>query len=380
MAKLSVYIPPFASDYTGVCSALFDFDCLVAVNDASCCTGHYVYYDEPRWTQKQRPTFSTQLRNVDAILGNDEKVIQRVLDMANEIKSETVALVGTPVPAITGMDMRGMVCEIESRCGRPSFGFDTTGIKYYDSGIAVAGKALIERFAEPCEVKQGTVNVLGITPLDYGNCENEKDVEKALKDMGYEVNARLFMGASLDDVKRLAAAELNVAVSYSGYECAKILEKKFGTPYVTAAPMGEEFFREAVRQDRTDFASDDKVHSDGEKILIVGDQVMANSLRLALRMKGRSGQITVASFFGWSRHLAEPRDYHMDSEKKYVQVLREGGYDMLIADPMLHEIPGSESMRKISLTHPAVSGRLKWQDTQRYLTDDFDKMLSDMAK
>lgn len=380
MAKLSVYIPPFASDYTGVCSALFDFDCLVAVNDASCCTGHYVYFDEPRWAQKQRPTFSTQLRNVDAILGNDEKVIQRVLDMAEEIKSGTVALVGTPVPAITGMDMQGMACEIESRCGRPSFGFGTTGIKYYDSGIAMAGKALIERFAEYCDVKPGAVNLLGVTPLDYGNCGNEAAMVKALENMGYEVNASLFMRTSFDDVKRLAAAELNIAVSYSGYECAKLLKNKFGTHYVTAAPMGKEFFREAVKQGQNGFASDIETDSDSGKILIVGDQIMANSLRQALRINGSHAEITVAGFFGWSRRLAEQGDFHIDSEKKYVLALREGNYDMLIADPMLHEIPGTDNVRKVALVHPAVSGRMGWDNVYDYLGSEFDRWLKDTAK
>lgn len=380
MAKLCVYLPPFASDYTGVCSALFDFDCLVAVNDASCCTGHYVYYDEPRWAEKQRPTFSTQLRNVDAILGNDDKVIRRVLEMTEEIKPETVALVGTPVPAITGMDMQGMACEIEEGCGRPAFGFPTTGIKYYDSGITMVSKALIGRFAETCQLKPGTVNILGVTPLDYGNCGNEADMEKALEDMGYEVNARLFMNASFDDVKRLGAAEKNIAVSYAGYECAKVLKKKFGTPYIMAAPMGMDYFCKAVKEERDAFMDDAETNLKAEKILIVGDQIMANSLRQALRMKGSCARITVSSFFGWSKGLAEEGDFHIDAEKKYVSALREGGYDVLIADPMLHTISGSEKMKKLSLIHPAVSGKLQWQNIDRYLTKDFNRRLLEMAK
>ena len=37
MGKLSIYLPPFAGDYSGVCSALYDFNCLIVLCDASCC-------------------------------------------------------------------------------------------------------------------------------------------------------------------------------------------------------------------------------------------------------------------------------------------------------------------------------------------------------
>ena len=38
MGKLSVYLPPFAGDYSGACAALFDFRCLIVLCDAACCT------------------------------------------------------------------------------------------------------------------------------------------------------------------------------------------------------------------------------------------------------------------------------------------------------------------------------------------------------
>ena len=78
MGQLCIYLPPFASDYSGVCSALYDLGCLTIINDASCCTAHYVYCDEPRWSRQQRPVLCTTLRNVDAILGQDAKLVERV--------------------------------------------------------------------------------------------------------------------------------------------------------------------------------------------------------------------------------------------------------------------------------------------------------------
>ena len=47
MARLSLFLPSFAADYSGVCSCLFDLDALVVVADAACCTRNYIDYDEP---------------------------------------------------------------------------------------------------------------------------------------------------------------------------------------------------------------------------------------------------------------------------------------------------------------------------------------------
>ena len=46
MRQLSVYLPPLAGDYSGVCSALFDYNCLILIQDAACCTRNYVDYDD----------------------------------------------------------------------------------------------------------------------------------------------------------------------------------------------------------------------------------------------------------------------------------------------------------------------------------------------
>ena len=48
MNNLSIWLPPFAGDYSGACSALFDFNALIILNDAACCTRNYVEYEEPR--------------------------------------------------------------------------------------------------------------------------------------------------------------------------------------------------------------------------------------------------------------------------------------------------------------------------------------------
>lgn len=381
MAELCIYLPPFASDYTGVCSSLFDLNCLIAINDGSCCTAHYVFSDEPRWEEKVRPVFSTQLRTLDAVLGNDKKVIDSVVQASDSMDISMIALVGTPVPAITGMDMEGIACEIEDRSGICSLGFSTSGFEYYDRGIAAAGKALISRFSQnTTEIIPRSVNILGMTPLDYGDVGNDTAFIRELENAGWHVNACLFMGAATDQIKNLAKARINLAVSASGLEIAKLLKTKFGTPFLAAAPVGQKAFANILQdldlmcEENRDvygnlgenMQSDPEI-SNPERILIVMDQIMGNSLRRVLYQQNVPGRIDVASFFGWDSSYVQEGDCHLKSEKDLVKLLRSGRYRTVVGDPMLSDIPDMKGIRHFPLVHPAISGKLYWKETTEYL-------------
>lgn len=380
MAKLCIYIPPFAADYAGVCSVFFDFDCLTAINDASCCTSHYVRYDEPRWSENKKSTFCTSLRNIDAILGNDDKVVKRICEASEHLDSYMIALVGTPVPALTGMDMEGIAYEIESSTGKPSFGFNTTGFDYYDKGIVLAGKSLFDRFAqEEVELIPHSLNILGVTPLDFGAVGNDISFCDYFYKSGWTVNGSYFMGTSLDQIKNVAAAEINLAVTASGLQLAKYLQSRFGTPYIAACPTGFRHGNYLLKH--MDAGRALPIHSITEKssVLIVADQVIGNSIRDALRVHGCLAGITVATFFSWSATIAERGDMALSSEKQLVELVRSRNYTTLIGDPYLWRFPGCEELRQVPVAHPAVSSRLTWNTVSKWLSSAFDSLLANVV-
>ena len=380
MGRLCVYIPPFAADYSGVCSVFFDFDCLTAINDANCCTAHYVSYDEPRWTDNRKTTFCTSLRTIDAILGNDNKVVKQISEASKYLESEMIAVVGTPVPALIGMDMDGIAHEIEAATGKVTFGFNTTGFDYYNKGIVLAGKNLFERFAcSEIEVVPHSLNILGITPIDFGNVGNDQDLRNYFQNSGWTVNGCYFMGTSLDEVKRVGAAEVNLAVTSSGLELAKYLEAQFGTPYVAACPAGNRHANYVLDCLEHKYALPIKTITNEPQVLIVTDQIMGNSIRDALRLNNCNAGIAVASFFGWSDEIAEPTDTSLGSEKQLIELVRNDSYHTLVGDPYLWRFPGCEGLRTISIAHPAVSSVLTKRTVPVLLSEDFDGLLADIT-
>lgn len=99
------------------------------------------------------------------------------------------------------------------------------------------------------------------------------------------------MGDGLDEIKKASSAESNIVVSPAALECAKYLEKSFGTPYEVGYPLVDELMPEL------DHA--------GKKVLIVHQQVIANSIRDVVREHDEDAEVTVASWFSMEKDLLE---------------------------------------------------------------------------
>jgi nitrogenase molybdenum-iron protein alpha/beta subunit len=228
MSQLCVYLPPFSSDYSGVCSCLFDLNGMVVIHDASCCSRNYVSYDEPRWFGNKRPIFCSGLREIDAILGDDDKFINKVLAACESMKPEFIALLGSPVPMIIGTDLDGIAREMEERTGLPVFGFNTTGFRYYNVGAAEAMLKLAAFYGQKSPPPiPSTINLLGLTTLDFSDNSNPADLRKLFEQNGFKVLCNYMVGCSLPDIQNSAQAEVNVVVTQSGMPLAAYLEKEW---------------------------------------------------------------------------------------------------------------------------------------------------------
>lgn len=367
MKNLSIWLPPFSGDYSGACSALFDFNALIILADAACCTRNYVEYEEPRWSRGKKTTFCAQLRTVDVVLGDEEQLLAQAKMAAGQLHPDFVAILGTPVPAVTGMDMVGIAYELEERLKLPCLGLNTAGFDGYHAGASAALTALLRRFSQKQEPAPNGVNLLGLTPLDFSANSNGQRFRQVLEDNGFPVLWSGAMGTGLEQVRQAGQAQLNLVLSWSGLAPAREMERNWGIPYVAGVPIGADGTK-AVLDMMAQTIQDKKsrVLSAGvegpQSILIVAEQVLGNSLRAALRAVGCSRGITVASFFGWEKAWAQPGDRRLRDEEELEQLLSEGGYTTLIGDPLLSLLPSAGSGTLHPLPHPAISSRLHWDE------------------
>ena len=377
MGRLSIYLPPFSGDYSGVCSVLFDLNCLIVILDASCCTKNYIDYDEPRWSRDKTTAMCAQLRTLEAALGDDRRIMEQTLAAARETKPELIALLGSPVPAILGMDMAGMARELESLSGIPCMGFDTSGFESYHCGVEKALMALFRRFGEEPQTKTGhSLNILGVTPLDVGNTGAETAIRSSAEAAGYSVLSSLAMGYSLRDVSMASRAELNLVPCAAGLPLARLMKERFGIPYIAGMPIGPNGVESLLKGEKRPPVRE----APESGILIVGEQLTSNAIRNALRRRGFNGRIDAAGFFAMDRELMEPGDRRLEGEAGLIRMAESGNYSRFVGDPLFRRIPQPKKLMHTPLPHPAVSGRFGWNETPVLASDDGDRLIDEIMQ
>jgi len=377
--KLWIDLPAFAPDYSGVCSAFYELGGLSVIHDASGCTGNYTGYDEPRWYGGDGKVFCSGLREIDAVMGRDDKLVDAVLAASRDLDPAVLAVMGSPVPMVIGSDMPGISRELEEASGLPAFGFNTNGLFLYNKGVSQAMTALIRRFAQPCEnrVERG-VNILGTTPLDFGDGSNAGDLADYLEQGGFCVLGRLMMGSDLEQIRGLGRAQVNLVATEAGLASAKLLQSKYGTPFVTALPLrGDdtalELLERSIGDGRSRVLTDPGADGD---VLIVSEQVLANALRHTLLRRDPGRRVTVGTMFGLKQDLASPGDLDLPEEEDLRRTLDSGCFRCLVGDPLFEQlIPSDRPMEFVPLPHPAVSSKLYWNQVPAYLGEEMERMI-----
>ena len=351
-------LTPFAPDQSGAVSVLYGLGGMTVIVDAGGCAGNICGFDEPRWLLRGAQTgavFSAGLRDMDAILGRDDLLVKKLEEASQTIRPEFIALVGTPVPAVIGTDYRALKGMTQRKTSLELIPVPTNGMNLYDKGIETALLELMKTYAkkqeDPGEQILPSVGVLGFTPMDFRLTEDAHLLKEALREQGYgEV---LLYGAEggLDAVRRAATVSRNLVVSPGGIAAAKYLQKTFGIPYETGYPAQAEGTLSA-----------EALQDDPRRILIVHQQVRANALRSDLRSlcerEGRNEpSITAASWFMMIPELMEEGDISLREEEDFTALVREGGYDLIVADPVLRGLTPFYDGEWIDAVHFAVSGQ-----------------------
>lgn len=345
MRGLRKYLTPFATDQSGAVSVLYELGGIIVICDAGGCTGNVCGFDEPRWFERKSAVFSAGLRDMDAILGRDDRLVAKLVDAAEKVEAGFAAVIGTPVPAVIGTDYQALKRMCEKKTDLPVLAVNTDGMELYDGGERKAYLELFKVFArEKLPVETGRVGILGMTPQDVSDLKAADKLREKFKSQGHQAVC-YGMGDGLDEVKKASSVEKNIVVSPAALECARYLEKTFGTPYEVGYPLVEELVPDM------EYA--------GKKILIVQQQVMAGSIRAELRKRGGDGKITVASWFSMEKDILEEGDVSLKDEEDYMELVEKGRYDVIFADPCMRRMTKDFSGVFVDAVHFAVSGKCR---------------------
>ena len=373
MKGLRKYLTPFAPDQSGAVSVLYELGGMLVICDAGGCTGNVCGFDEPRWFETRSAVFSAGLRDMDAILGRDDRLVAKLADAAEKLDVTFAAVIGTPVPAVIGTDYRALERMLAKKTELPVLTVNTDGMELYDRGEEKAYLVLFGRFAgenvdvepgniektqtaESCDGKRNgknedvsvdiedrpRVGIIGMTPQDVSDLKAAEKIRKLYADQGLRAVC-YGMGDGLDEVRNASLAAKNVVVSPAALKAAQYLQKKFGTPYEIAYPLVSELVPE--------------VNYQGKKILIVQQQVIANAVRKEIEKRtGEKETITTATWFMRKEEILTDLnvdavdDISLKEEDDFISLVEKEGYDVIFDHVKFSYETGKTVLKDVSFT------------------------------
>ncbi|WP_028308832.1 nitrogenase component 1 [Desulfitibacter alkalitolerans] len=379
MNKLWKAIPPFAGDYSGVCSVLYELNSLNVLYTPGGCSHPIVEVDEIR-SFNDMSFYRTDMNDIDVIMGVEDKLIEEVeLLLAKTAKVDFVSIIGTPVSSITGVHFEKMAEKLKRKTGIPVVFFNTDGFESYVSGIYDALLKLAERFTlKGGERNSKHVNILGYTPLALGHKLHLDELVQLLENVGVEVHF-FASGKSLDIIKLASEAAVNIVISPEGTGVAEYLKNEFHIPYTMDIPVGlhgmgrvlnslerhlEINFNEIVKEKYTLLTTNTLNKDTNKKVLIIGEPLLSVAIGDCLKQDFNIGQITIASNIsdkGKASRIYQESTFSqvvfLENEEDVQRYIRET--EIVIADPLYEKFFGGEE-RKITfipLPHVGLSGR-----------------------
>lgn len=372
MKQTCAFISTYTADVSGVCSALYELGGMTVMHDASGCNSTYNTHDEPRWYDMDSMVYISGLSEMEAIMGDDDKLIHDIVSSANDLHPKFIAIAGTPIPMMIGTDLHAIAEVVENKTGIVTFGIETNGMHSYLCGASEAYAQIVKRFTLTGVPKKAkSVNVLGATPLDYSVNSSIDSIRRRLTEAGFEVLSVWAMGSTLEEMKQAGAAEVNLVISYTGLLAAKELQRKFGTPYAVGVPMGDQFasvvmktLDKAISTGKSQIAYDKRNLCDGDTV-IIGESIYCGSLAAALQLE-KNMKVKVLCSLETQPELLLPGDVLAEDEDSLMLYLKNAS--TVIADPIYRTIvqPGTKF---IPLPHEAFSGRIYRKDIPDLIND-----------
>lgn len=423
-----VFTSTYTADVSGVCSALYELGGMTVIHDPSGCNSTYSTHDEPRWFDTDSLMFVSGLDEMTAVLGDDNVLIDDVTHAVRNLKPRFVTLCSGSIPHIIAFDCKGVAHLLEKRTGVPMLPVTTTGNRSYVAGVGAALTEWVKRFADSLEspyrigssgspdcsanTLEGasgpdaggaapsdafSVNLLGVTPLDFSINGNVDAMRKVFEDAGIPVNCCAAMGESFDSLRHIFRASVNVVVSSCGRRLARYMEQTAGIPYVEGTPIGAfgaarlpELAKEAYAKKRASLSGASgsaelpssrgasgslrmlltKKKGDSEgiclwkgnpaherwdvpdgQILIIGEEIFAQSLAAAINQLAPDCRHGLQAFAVW------PDVDHGFPEDVLAELIRKSRY--IIGDPLYRTIPhDSKQNTFVDFPHEAYSGRI----------------------
>lgn len=172
--------------------------------------------------------------------------IDRMMTVVEQVEHSHHPKVIQVIPTCTSNllkeDVGGALNRLQSKCDAQLVFLQLNAFcEKEDQGADMTFGGLVESLATGSgeRTPEPSVNILGLTRLGFRHRDDLRELTHLLNECGIKVNAALPLGGSAGDFQKLGQAWFNI-VPYKeiGPRAAKVLNERFGQPWIEHAPIG----------------------------------------------------------------------------------------------------------------------------------------------
>ncbi len=218
-------------------------DSEILVNGPLWCYFYALRYLERVYYNMGERFHGSQPDNNAVVYGAEKYVTKALQRLVEEGHKPSVMLIESSCSmSLIGDDLAGIARK--SELDFPVVTMDCGGmIGGYAEGYCRAALKVFELLLpNTASALPKAVNILGQTDFYLGGSRDTKEICRLLKKAGYDVLTVPGSGSTVDELRRMGEASLNIVTNEElGLPLAEYLERKYGTPYITAGiPYGIE--------------------------------------------------------------------------------------------------------------------------------------------
>lgn len=209
--------------------------------------------------QLHRMSFSTDLSETDVIYGGEKKLEMALYELIDQYSPKAAFIYCTCIVGIIGDDVDAVCKKVEADTGIPVIPVHSEGFKgTKKDGYKAACDALfnlIQRNPAPKKIPS-SINILG----EFNIGGETWIIKKYYEAMGVKVVSVITGDGRVEEVTRAGNAALNVVqCSGSVTHLAKMMEEKYGIPYIRVSYFGIEDTSDALYQVALAFDGDPQI-------------------------------------------------------------------------------------------------------------------------
>lgn len=335
-----------------------------------------------------RMGFTSDMSDLQVVYGGDKKLAQGLEHALERYRPAAVFVYETCVPALIGDDMDAVCAAAEEKWGVPVVPIHAPGFAGSKNfGNRLGLEAVINHLAgtkEPEYVTPFDINIIG----DYNITGEMWQYSPLLEEIGIHILSTFSGDARVEKMRYAHRAKLNIVVCAKSVEAVcKMMEERWGIPFISASFYGMRDASESIRNICAALGGDPELTARAEAVIAREEARVARELEpFQAQLKGRKAVLNTGGNKAWSI-AAALQDIGLEvvatSVRKSNEEDKEKARRYLGPDAVLMVKPDMEQMEVIARTgadillaggrslYAAVKKRISFIDVNQEKTENY---------